>query len=199
MQQNEILAIANKILNIPTGFKLASYELVAHDNTPVYWLRFHKENSQTSLGGEHFSCTISKEDHKLMGLMHLEDKFDTDSCIEEEKAKEIALKFLKDHAEDLIDTVEIRWIRPTRKIPIASPHDDGFTLNSGKIITGMRVKLWANNNKTYAWVIVHPSGEVISFERDIIWNTLKRRRTTNRWLHDSWIKETQQTIEPINC
>jgi hypothetical protein len=38
----------------------------------------------------------------------------------------------------------------------------------------------------YAWVIVGTEGEVITFERDIVWNTSMSERSTEKWLHDEW-------------
>ena len=140
------------------------------------------------LGGEHYSLSVTEGDYRLMGWMHLRKDFDSDTNISEDRAKEIAFRFLEKHAPDLLDTVEVRWIQATIKVPVNPPHDEGFILQDGTIITGMRVKLWDNLSKKYAWVIVGANEQIISFERDVVWNTQKHCRTTERWLHDDWLQ-----------
>ncbi len=37
------------------------------------------------------------------------------------------------------------------------------------------------------WVIVGKDNEVITFERDIVWDFVRSGRQTEQWLHDSWL------------
>lgn len=186
----EMDAMAQNLITIPSGYKLAHTELVKHDGVPVHWLRYVKNTTgDNNFGGEHLSMTIAKDGGHLMGVMHLEKGFASDEYVTEEHAKQIAFNFLNKYAPDLLEAIEVRWVRPTRKIPLSPPHDTGFELNDGTVVTGMRVKLWANNTQKYAWVIINNTGEVISFERDIVWNTTKHCRTTERWLHDDWVQD----------
>jgi hypothetical protein len=187
--------LVKQFLPIPDGYKVSFYQEAHHDKLLVIHIRLSK-NDINELFMEHFSVTIDQKNKQLMGVIHLDKNFETDDYIDEEKAETIALDFLRKNAPDLLDTVEVRWIRPTRKIPQTPPHDEGFKLDTGEIITGMRVKLWANNTKKYAWVIVGANGQVINFERDIIWSTLKHRRTTEKWLHDDWL--TKKKVQ-ISC
>lgn len=193
----EYLQMANKLISIPTGFEPVLAREVQQDGERAIWIRLKKSNAYNhQWGGEHFSLTFTPDDKKLKGFIHLEEQFETDSIPTEEEAEKIAFDFLKIHASDLLDTVEIRWIRPLRKKPISPPHDEGFVLNTGTIITGMRVKLFINSNGKYAWVISGKDGQVITFERDIVWDTTKKCRATERWLHDVWAKQ-QVTLEEI--
>jgi len=190
MKNNEVQKIVEQCISIPQGYKLSSHGEVTHDKLPVMYARFTKNpDKKEDLFVEHFSVTIDRKNNRLMGVMYLDRCFDDQRYIDEGQAEEIALNFIKENAKDLLDTLEIRWIRPTRKIPQSPPHDEGFKLKSGEIITGMRVKMWANNTKKYAWVIVGVNGQIINFERDIVWSTLRHRRTTEKWLHDDWLAE----------
>ncbi len=193
MTENEAMQLAKEIIAIPENYRLAEYEKVSHDKLPIVRMRFISDkNSENQMGGEHFSITVDPHNRRLMGLMHLEKTTETENYVDEEQAKSITFDFLRAYAEDLIDTIEVRWIKPTRKIPVNSPHDDAFTLNDGSVITGMRVKLWSNGAGNYAWVIVNASGKVINFERDIAWSTLRHCRTTEKWLHDDWLQNNKK-------
>ncbi len=189
MQLNEANAIAKTLITIPAEFEAASVHHVTHDGEPIVLVRYKKKNQVNQYGGEHFSLTFTEKTKTLKGFMHLEEQFDTDVVPDEETAQKIAFEFLKKHAADIVDSVEVRWIRPLNKKPVSSPHDDPFFLNSGTAIIGMRVKLLIQSNNKYGWVIVGKNGHIITFERDICWDTVKKCRATERWLHDNWVVE----------
>ena len=195
MQIQEAIAVAKSLITIPENFEPVFVKSVMHDGEKVIWVRFKKIGQQDQWGGEHFSVSIDPEKKILKGFMHLENDFETDVIPNEEEAEKIAFEFLKQHAPDLVDTVEVRWIRPLRKNPISPPHDEGFVLNSGKVITGMRVKLLIHSNNKYGWVISGKDGKVITFERDITWDTVNKCRSTERWLHDNWLKNHCDLIQ----
>ncbi len=188
MNQKELLNKAKKAVSIPNEFKLVEHELVKHDKIPIYRLRFVKNITHNIYGAEHFSITMDAKNYRLMGLMFLDKSLISDKYVNEEQAKSIAFQFIEKHAPDLIDTVEVRWVRPTRTVALHPPHDEGFKLKDGSAITGMRVKIWVNSTQTYAWVIIGASGDVISFERDIVWDSKNMCRSTEKWLHDDWIQ-----------
>ena len=189
MQLQEANKIVQKLIDVPVGFEGVSVHHVTHDGEPIVWVRYKKKDQVDQLGGEHFSVTFTEKTKLLKGFMHLEEQFDTDVVSDEEKAQKIAFEFLKKHAADIVDSVEVRWIRPLNKTPVSSPHDDPFVLKSGTKIIGMRVKLLIQSNKKYGWVIVGKNGKVITFERDIGWDTVNKCRSTERWLHDSWVAQ----------
>ena len=35
----------------------------------------------------------------------------------------------------------------------------------------------------------------MTFERDIKWNTIAQKRITEKWLHDSWLKEQKILVQ----
>lgn len=194
MEKEQILELAYKLATPPKNFEISHCETVSHDNVSIAWLRFIQKGQKDYLGCEHYSMTIDIETKRLKGLMWLNKELNVDKYITEDMAREVAIKFLKENAPDLCETVEIKWIRPIRKYPENPPHDEGFKLKDGTTIIGMRVKMWANDTQKYSWVIVNGLGNVISFERDIIWDSEKHCRTTERWLHDQWLKEKEQGI-----
>lgn len=53
------------------------------------------------------------------------------------------------------------------------------------IISGMKYKCYVESEDNYLWIIFDKNGEIITFERDIIW---KNGRVTEKWLHDTWLK-----------
>lgn len=187
MNMQQSLEIVKQLITIPAGYEPMFAREVTHNGEPVVWMRFKKQNQQDKWGGEHFSVSFDPKNKTLKGFMHLEDRFETEVIPTEEEAQKITFDFLKTHAPEMVDTVEVRWIRPLRREPISPPHDEGFVLSSGKIITGMRVKLFNNANSKFGWVISGKDGHVITFERDIIWDTVKKCRATERWLHDNWV------------
>ena len=36
-----------------------------------------------------------------------------------------------------------------------------------------------------------PRETVLTFERDIVWNSLRQKRQTEQWLHDAWLADRQ--------
>lgn len=166
---------------------------VKHDGRNVLWIRTQKE-ADLNLEGEHCSLTYDVDDGKLMGLMRMSQFFTSEDLPSEETAKKVCFDFLKQYAADIADKVEVRWIKPLLKKPLDPPHDEGFALGNGDIVVGVRVKLWDPSTQKYAWVIVGKDQQVVSFERDIVWDSSKHCRSTERWLHDTWLKEQRVAI-----
>ncbi|WP_205824903.1 hypothetical protein [Methylobacterium terricola] len=101
------------------------------------------------------------------------------------EAEEIALRFLRKHAPDLLPVLTIRWIdrhdEPLRAVR------DGRTEDLA--LTGMKVKMRNTADGRWFWAIVGADREVIVFERDIVWINIPGRRQTEKWLHDGWLVE----------
>jgi hypothetical protein len=51
----------------------------------------------------------------------------------------------------------------------------------------MKVKCRNTADGRWFWVIVGPGGQVITFERDVVWHTSLGMRCTEMWLHDLWL------------
>lgn len=180
---------------LPTGYNLVGAEEKKHDNQPILWLRFQPAKTEPLLGSSHFSLTWSVPENKIMGLMHLSPEFSAPCVtIETDSAKDKACLFLKNMAPDLYQNIDIRWIKPQRQQAIDPPHDTGFPLAGHNDVIGMRVKMWDKVAEKYAWVIVANSGELISFERDVVWDSARHCRATEQWLHDAWLKNNNQQL-----
>ncbi|MFF9511501.1 hypothetical protein ACF1BU_34135 [Streptomyces sp. NPDC014724] len=45
---------------------------------------------------------------------------------------------------------------------------------------------YSSETRLYAWAIVGKHGQVITYERDVAWNSAEARCRTHMWLHDQW-------------
>lgn len=96
-----------------------------------------------------------------------------------------SVKKVKVDDESLANNLKNLWV---------DRHDEEISINNGEktIIAGMKYKCYRSPGNDYAWVIVGFDGSVITFERNIKWNTSEHKRITGKWLHDNWLNE--QTI-----
>lgn len=154
---------------------------VTHNGSPAELFRFTRTDGENNhLGGEHISLTFDAATGLLLGLMRMERRF-FDSEREgplpgKSHSQRVADAFLVRHAPDLLERVRVLWIEP---------HEEVVTAEEREVVTGMKVKMRQDDGR-YAWVIVGTEGEVITFERDIVWNTSMSERSTEKWLHDEW-------------
>lgn len=154
---------------------------VAHNGSPARLVRFTRSNGENAhLGGEHISLSFDAATGLLLGLTRMERRFfDTmreGSLLDRPASQRAADAFLACHAEDLVGRVRVLWIEP---------HEEIVNAEGREVITGMKVKMRQNDGR-YAWVIIGAGEEVITFERDIVWNTSRSERSTEKWLHDEW-------------
>ncbi len=151
------------------------------DDKEIILRRFTRTN-KPDFKGEHISF-IYDSNNNLIGLTKMLAKYEKKdkTYLSKEEAKKIALDFLKKYAHNLLNNYEILWIKP---------HDEILIKNGKQItISGLKVKCQNLNDKKYFWVIVNDNKEIMTYERDVIWNFLKFSRTTQKWLHDSWLKD----------
>ena len=168
---------------------------VNHNDQLVQWCRYVMKIKGAQLGGQHVSMTYDFESKRLMGYMSMRSEFAVPCVtIQEETARRIAFEFLANYARELVDSVEVRWIKPQRQEPQDPPHDLGFALDGELDVIGMRVKLWMPEEKAYAWVIVSNEEQVISFERNVLWDSERHCRGTQQWLHDMWLQQTGKSL-----
>lgn len=70
--------------------------------------------------------------------------------------------------------------------PWVAPHEERITLvGTVTAIIGQKVKCRQANGR-YVWAIV--GDDVITFERDIVWDDAMSERATQKWLHDDWLR-----------
>ena len=102
-----------------------------------------------------------------------------------ERSEQIARAFLQETAPDLLPRMKISWI---------DPHDEPIRVQrDGRsetvTLTGMKVKARNLADGRWFWVIVGSEEKPMVFERDIVWITFPGHRKTEKWLHDSWLKD----------
>ncbi|NLA54988.1 MAG: hypothetical protein GX859_01615 [Corynebacterium humireducens] len=94
-------------------------------------------------------------------------------------AEQVAREFLRDLDPDLAAGLTVQWI---------DRHDETITTATGEreTVSGMKVKT-RHSSGLYTWVIVGTGNRIITYERDIEWNSSHSRRNTAMWLHDAWV------------
>jgi hypothetical protein len=137
---------------------------------PVHLTRRQPEGTVT-LGAAHHSMLLAPNG-SLVGYTDL-----TRPCAlpTENEARRRAYELFAAVAPDLALT-EL-WV---------APHEERILLaESPKAIIGQKVKCRQADGR-YAWAIV--GDDVITFERDVVWNDAMSERVTQKWLHDDWLR-----------
>lgn len=168
-------ALLDAGLSVRAGWAPVRVRDEHHDKRPVTVVRF--QPAGYCLGGTHLSVVVDPSD-TLLGY----------TCLTLQRpgvlpstatAREIALRFLS--SLDPAYTAELQelWI---------AQHDEAVIGADGTqhVVSGMKVKT-RHARGLYAWVVVAPDGQVITYERDITWDAVTGRRATQMWLHDTWI------------
>ncbi len=182
---------------INPGYRLEREMDVVQDARPIRLSRYvRSDGKNTHFGGEHISIAHNTEENRLDGIMNASVDFTSELLPDRDQAKAIADRFLADVAPDLVDELEFRWTNPMKFIPENPPHDAPFVLFDANgrpmMIIGQRVKFFHAQSNTWAWVIVGHGEKIMSFEREIGWDGVKKRRTTEQWLHDVWVDRIRQ-------
>lgn len=170
---------------IPAGYVSVNTRSINVDADRATLLRYERvDHRNGGLGGEHFSIVMD-ESGRLKGFTHMDLALMGGTLPARERAREIALNFLREMAPDLLPRMEVAWIKP---------HDETIhTMRNGQreavTLTGMKVKARNLADGRWFWVIVGPNDKVMVFERDIVWITFPGRRKTEKWLHDQWLVE----------
>ncbi|WP_440904246.1 hypothetical protein ACMZOO_15640 [Catenovulum sp. SX2] len=202
-QRDKAQLLVENTLTIPEGYGLVSCLLFSHDQVPVFVFRYQKTyEEKCCLGGEHFSVSVDLDASKIMGFMHIEQQHCGAGLPSEEEAKATAVEFIPKVAPDLVGKYEVKWIMPQLEKPNKIPHESPFPFTDlhgrNQLVTGVRVKLFFEHLGTWGWVIVGRNQQIISFEREVIWNTTLNRRSTPAWLHDPYVKELKQDLASLN-
>jgi len=202
IQKDQAQALIASRVDIPEGYKLTSHLLQSHDEVPVFIFRYEKSNGKnTGLGGEHFSVSVDLGATKIMGVMHVDETHCGEGLPNDDDAQDAAIQWLPKIAPELVDQYEVKWILSQKEEPEKIPHECPFPFkdDEGKehLVTGVRVKLFFQELDSWGWVIVGRDGQIISFEREVIWNTTLSRRSTPAWLHDNYIQELMSDINRI--
>jgi len=170
---------------MPKGYEQTSQRAIAVDKGPAALVRYERiDKRNAGSGGEHFSTVIA-DDGVLKGFARIDLDLVGGVLPSREEARGIAMDFLAIAAPDLLATHKVSWIEP---------HDEPLRVTrNGKTedltLTGMKVKMQNTADGRWMWVIVRADRQVMIFERDIVWISFPGHRGTEKWLHDSWLKE----------
>ncbi|GAB3768101.1 hypothetical protein [Microlunatus parietis] len=174
-------ALRDTGLEVPTGWDIVDVRLERHDDRAVTVIRHQPDGHR--LGGPHASLVLD-DSGTILGFTRLAGGAGAE-LPDEEAAREAALGFLQRVAPDYAAGLSVEWV---------DQHDEAITLRDGiaHTVSGIKVKLHHDDGR-YAWVIVGPDAQILTYERDITWDSNQGRRGTQMWLHDSWIAAHEGT------
>lgn len=143
-----------------------------------------RDGRNAGLDGEHFSAVVAA-DGTLKGFANISLDLAGKPLPSRERSEQIARAFLQATAPDLLPRMKISWI---------DPHDEPIRVQrDGRSetvkLTGMKVKARNLADGRWFWVIVGSDEKPMVFERDIVWISFPGHRQTEKWLHDSWLKQ----------
>ena len=170
---------------IPETHTEISQRNVKADGEAATLTRYERRDERnTGLEGEHFSTMVAA-DGTLKGFANITFDLVGKPLPSRERSEQIAREFLQQIAPDLLPRMEISWIDPHDE-PIRVQRDGRYETVT---LTGMKVKARNLADGRWFWVIVGSDEKPMIFERDIVWITFPGHRQTEKWLHDSWLKE----------
>lgn len=174
-----------KFVEVPKLHLFHSVSKVKADNVSAYLFRFEKQENK-GLGGEYFSFLIS-ENKQILGFSIMDKKYSDTKMLSKSETEKIAKEFLLKMDKSLVNDLKNLWIER---------HDEEILVNGqNTVLAGMKYKCYRSSQKDYAWVIVGFDGSVMTFERNIKWNTIAQKRITEKWLHDSWLKKQKILVQ----
>ncbi|MGX7413403.1 hypothetical protein ACWOET_12220 [Enterococcus caccae] len=178
----DYLKVIEEKLSVPIEFVLKDVtENLKQNEQDVLLVRYASEGVNNELFGEHFSVTIEKESKEILGFTNMSQKYvlsETNQLLSKAETAKIAKRFLDQFAPGYFETLNNLWI---------DQHDETIQLEGYEMkVSGMKYKCYRPITDDYAWLIIGGDGEVITFERGIIWI---EGRVTEKWLHDSYLNE----------
>lgn len=170
---------------VPETHIEASSRHVSVDGQNAQLIRYERRDGRNAgLEGEHFSAVVAT-DGTLKGFANMSLDLVGKPLPTRARSEQIARDFLQATAPELLPRMKISWIEP---------HDEPIrVLRDGRseivTLTGMKVKARNLADGRWFWVIVGSDEQPMVFERDIVWITFPGHRKTEKWLHDSWVKD----------
>lgn len=187
-------------LEPPEDFERCYTHKVSVDGVQVYHLRYQPlASAEPTLCGEHYSAIVTPEG-KIKGEMRMDARLSKErgggDLPSEQAARQEALDYLNRKAPDLVDVHTVSWVAPhTEKVMLLSDEVPG---GLSVTITGMKVKCHNTADGRWFWVIIGAGGQVVTFERDIVWHTMGSLRQTEMWLHDLWLVRTGRHLADVH-
>lgn len=166
-------------LTLPSNWREVDVRTERHDDEEVTVTRY-QPTEEIRLGGPHVSV-VSGEDDRLVGCTALDPDANNDprDLPDVEQARQAAYSWLGRTDEDYLQGLTEQWV---------DRHDETIVDEDGNehVIPGVKVKTRHEDGR-YAWVVIGADSRVVTFERDVAWDTAAQRRATQMWLHDVWI------------
>ncbi|GAA2324995.1 hypothetical protein Scani_68120 [Streptomyces caniferus] len=176
------LALSRAGLPFHGGWEAAGTRRETHDGRPVTVVRFQQPAPQQSAlsGGPHLSVVLDDED-VLLGYTRLAvpPPGAERELPGEDEARTAAFRFLTGLDPQYAAALAVQWVAPHHE-QIAGPGNEPVTVSGTKVKT-------RHPDGLYAWVVIGADRTVLTFERDIRWDSAAGRRGTEMWLHDRWI------------
>lgn len=177
--ENQISAL------IPNGYTLKNTRAVPVDGEEMVLSRYERSDGVNGgLMGENFSMILNKSGLLKGFVSYQEGTSDANQLPGKDRSEKIARDFLRVYAPDLLQYMEVHWVKPHDEI-IKVKQQGGKTKTIK--ITGMKVKCRNVKDGRWFWVIVSSKEKPFVFERDIVWINFPGMRKTEKWLHDSWL------------
>ncbi|HID8122479.1 TPA: hypothetical protein ACYX8U_004402 [Klebsiella pneumoniae] len=170
---------------VPDAYAQVSERAVSVDGENATLIRHERRDGRNAgLEGEHFSAVVAT-DGTLKGFANISLDLADKPLPSRERSEQIARAFLQETAPDLLPRMKISWIEAHDE-PIRVQRDGR---SETVTLTGMKVKARNLADGRWFWVIVGSEEKPMVFERDIVWITFPGHRKTEKWLHDSWLKD----------
>jgi hypothetical protein len=159
----------------PNGWRSVRVREDRHGDMPVTIVRFQPDGYR--LGGPHTSV-VTGPGGLLLGYTRLVRPAAAAVAPSPDRAREIAADFVERLDAEYAAGLTEQWV---------AAHDEEVQDADGRFtVSGTKVKT-RHVGGLYAWTVVGPDQAILTWERDIEWDTRRSRRSTRMWLHDSWI------------
>lgn len=161
---------------VPPAYALKSERQVPYNNGRAQLSRYERSDGRNNgQNGEHISFLIDAQG-QLKGYIRKEQSQVQGSLPSQAEARSIAEAFVRQHGRSLLNGFRHDGIsRQTEALRQG---------NQTVQIPYWRVKMRASDGQWF-WVFVGTDKQVMAFERDIGWDYLRFRRSTEQWLLDS--------------
>lgn len=178
-------SISHDTIVIPTRYhETARLHVAIDQDRGVLTRHTRKDGRNAHLEGEHFS-TVVATDGNLKGFAHITLDLSKQPLPSKARTEAIARDFLAKNAPDLLADMKISWIDVHDEAIVIIENDQQRTVT----LSGMKFKAQNLADKRWFWVIVGADEQAMIFERDIVWISMPGHRQTQKWLHDSWLKQ----------
>ncbi|MDO5672079.1 MAG: hypothetical protein Q4G30_04385 [Actinomycetaceae bacterium] len=169
-------------LAIPTTFVRVHTQTVTHNGLPACLERW-QDTEVLRYGGPHITTVTGLDDNVLYGFTAQLPADNAAKLPDKQQAEDIARRFFEDVDPLYAQGLSLQWV---------DRHDETVTDAAGNelIVPGIKVKM-RHTSGLYAWGIVGAGSRIVTYERDVSWNTEHAHRNTAMWLHDRWIVALQ--------